>query len=92
MLKTELTHTLNFLEQTYNGDMNSLDRYIDIKTLLGCYNRNDCPLSPTDREILIKHLVFGYTLDELTKDYGIHKSTISRRIERSLGELNAQLI
>lgn len=90
-LKAELSNTLYYRENALSGHLSTLDRYIDIKTLLGCYDRAECPLSDIDREIVIKHLVFGYTHQELAEDYNLSRPAIGGRINKALGVLQCTI-
>lgn len=76
-----------FLEQAYRGHMEQLDRYIDTKTLLGFYKRSDCPLDDIDRELVIKHLIHGFTHQELGEEYKLTRQAVSQRINKALGIL-----
>lgn len=91
MIKTEIANTLYYKENALRGHLSTLDRYIDIKTLLGCYRREDCPLSDLDREIVIKHLVFGFTHQELAEEYDLSRPAIGGRINKALGVLQCTI-
>lgn len=91
MLKHELMNTLYYRENALSGHLSTLDRYIDIKTLLGCYCREDCPLDDIDRELIIKHLVFGYTHQELSDEYDLSRPAIGGRINKAIEVLQCTI-